>query len=220
MNFKVGDKVIPKDERLLAYNESKFNLEAGMIYTVKSVENRTIGLEGTALQYYADRFQLWEAIEYPISDDVYVNRMVREANQGRKALEELFRLIPDQMEINDKDGDKYNAGDIWRALKSIKRLEYRVKPKSKRFPITNIGQWSIQSTAACNKIHEDDVQIGCQIFRTRLLKSCLQDMSNNYHETNYHLNETYYYFKASRAGIIFNTSKDLESNAFAYMGRS
>lgn len=97
--------------------------------------------------------------------------LVKVANQGRRALAELFELVPNDMQVSCEDEEQYGrkAGS-WGPLKSYKKITYRVRPQE--FTLQRIGGWDIGMS--------DDKQfltIGCMSFNIKQLQHALFELT-------------------------------------------
>jgi len=132
------------------------------------------------VDYVSDKCDAIDAIRYCMggqvkqADKAYLDELIEQANKGRRALVELFRLVPDDIQVSCRDEEQYGrkAGS-WGPLKSYKDISYRIRPCD--FPLEKIGSWEIG--VSDDKSH---LTIGCMSFNLSqlqhaLFKLCVQE---------------------------------------------
>jgi hypothetical protein len=128
------------------------------------------------------------------ADSVYINKLVRQANDGRRALEELFKICRNDIEFSAE-------GQRWKQYKLImKNMSYRIKPKEIMKPwIASESGWTIESLSS------QTVSIGCLMFnKSMLLKGLIELLEKNLNETTRATDSSdEYYLQATKKGVQF-----------------
>lgn len=104
-----------------------------------------------------------------------VEILINEANVGRRALDRLFEICPEKMEIKNA-----TQGTEWRALKTIQHITYRLKPRVLVPSWTTSTGWRVTYADPSRSVDNKAVTIGCKQFdQQALLKDLIQILDNN-----------------------------------------
>jgi hypothetical protein len=126
-----------------------------------------------------------------------ISQLIAVANAGRHALERLFELIPDRMEIMCKDNEQYGRkAGTWGTLKSVKKILYRARPmKDIDLPV---------GAFVAKLVDPSNIKIGCKIFNLNDLHNSLNHLMNDTSSSSFgdqHGNT--HEFHATRNGVVY-----------------
>ena len=133
------------------------------IYTVKV--NRWVGSK--KLFFTDSHLELVKRKQQP--KDKLIQELIDRANEGRKALEGLFEIMPDQVQIKSEQDE-----NIWKPLKSLKKLEYRIKENKPVETYKTSEGWLVEY-----RPDRQEIRVGCKIFIAAYLRNHLRDLIKN-----------------------------------------
>lgn len=200
--FVLGDVVKTLPNQHIG-QRSAYDLDPNKIYTVTdfSKEDGYIFLDSNKTRTYnVDRFMIVPLaermkhsldmqIEIALSQDANrrmddtlfhglsesdLQDLIKTANKGRRALEKLFKFAPERMEIESNVEGWLSKS--WRPLKSIKNIDYRLRPKAIMEPWKTSNGWEVTVLPWDNYAK---IKIGCKSFNIRALRNSLLPIIKN-----------------------------------------